>query len=104
MKSNEMTLLLKSYLEPMVAANIDYLVLGCSHYPYLIPQIKKIIPKHIKIIDSGEAVARQTKNILSENNLLSEQKNSTQIFYTNFNLMVLKSILKNNYQVIEKDF
>jgi len=104
MKSNEMTLLLKSYLEPMVAANIDYLVLGCSHYPYLIPQIKKIIPKHIKIIDSGEAVARQTKNILSENNLLSEQKNSTQIFYTNFNPMVLKSILKNNYQVIEKDF
>ncbi len=104
MKSKEMRLLLKSYLEPMVDANIDYLVLGCSHYPYLIPQIKKIIPKHIKIIDSGEAVARQTKNILSENNLLSEQKNSTQIFYTNFNPMVLKSILKNNYQVIEEDF
>jgi glutamate racemase len=45
----------------MIKENIDYLVLGCSHYPYLIPQIKKILPSHIKIIDSGEAVARQTK-------------------------------------------
>jgi glutamate racemase len=47
----------------MIAANIDYLVLGCSHYPYLIPQIKKILPEHIKII-SGEAVAKQTQNVL----------------------------------------
>jgi glutamate racemase len=104
MTSKEMTFLLKSYLEPMVEANIDYLVLGCSHYPYLIPQIKKILPKHIRIIDSGEAVARQTKNILSEKDLLNEQKNSNQIFYTNFNPTVLKSILKNKYSVIEKDF
>ncbi|MBC8883449.1 glutamate racemase [Flavobacterium piscinae] len=104
MISNEMTVLLKKYLEPMVDANIDYLVLGCSHYPYLIPQIKKILPKHIRIIDSGEAVARQTKNILSEKNLLSEEKNCNQIFYTNFNPTVLKSILKNKYPVIEKDF
>jgi glutamate racemase len=40
--SPEMTKLLHSYLQPMIDANIDYLVLGCSHYPYLIPQIKKI--------------------------------------------------------------
>ncbi len=66
--SPEMTELLQSYLQPMIAANIDYLVLGCSHYPYLIPQIRKILPEHIQIIDSGEAVAKQTKNILTKQN------------------------------------
>ena len=59
MESEEMTQLLKTYLEPMINANIDYLVLGCSHYPYLIPQIRKIVPDHVQIIDSGRAVARQ---------------------------------------------
>ena len=74
MDSAEMEELLKSYLNPMVEKNIDYLVLGCSHYPYLIPQIKKIIPSQIKIIDSGEAVAKQTQKILEQNNLLNLSK------------------------------
>ena len=46
--SSEMTKLLEDYLNPMIASNIDYLVLGCSHYPFLIPQIKKILPSNIK--------------------------------------------------------
>ncbi len=103
--SQEMTQLLTSYLTPMINADIDYLVLGCSHYPYLIPIIEKIIPKKIKIIDSGEAVAKQTKAVLENNNLLntSNQK-STQIFYTNGNLSVLKNILKFEENVFKRKF
>ncbi|MFN7676676.1 glutamate racemase [Flavobacterium sp.] len=103
--STEMAKLLNSYLQPMIKANIDYLVLGCSHYPYLIPQIKKILPESIKIIDSGEAVARQTKNILEERiGFHNQLEKSTQVFYTNSNPQVLNSILKNKYPVIFKDF
>ena len=102
--SPEMTQLLQSYLSPMVEANIDYLVLGCSHYPYLIPQIKKIIPENIHIIDSGEAVAKQTQNILREKVGFSLTKKNDPIFYTNTNAMVLSDILENKYEVIEKDF
>ena len=103
--SSEMKQLLHSYLQPMIEANIDYLVLGCSHYPYLLPQIKKILPKHIKIIDSGEAVARQTKNILNEKIGFNNQNiEGTHLFYTNTNSKVLSDILKNKYTVIEKDF
>ena len=105
MDSAEMEELLKSYLNPMVEKNIDYLVLGCSHYPYLIPQIKKIIPPQIKIIDSGEAVAKQTQKILEQNNLLNlSNRKSSQIFYTNSEPEVLKNILENNETVIYKNF
>lgn len=102
--SPEMTQLLESYLRPMIEANIDYLVLGCSHYPYLIPQIKKILPEHIQIIDSGEAVARQTQNILRETVGFSDAEKSDPVFYVNSNSSVLKSILDHKYPVIEKDF
>ena len=89
----------------MIEADIDYLVLGCSHYPYLIPAIQKIIPENIKIIDSGEAVAKQTKSILENNNLLNNSHGkSTQIFYTNGNLTVLKNILGFEENVLEKEF
>lgn len=103
--SEEMNQLLQSYLQPMIKANIDYLVLGCSHYPYLIPQIKKIVPSHIKIIDSGEAVARQTKKVLDETvGLGNATKIGNSIFYTNSNPKVLKDILNKRYEVIAKDF
>jgi len=102
--SPEMTQLLYSYLNPMIEANIDYLVLGCSHYPYLIPQIKKILPEHIQIIDSGEAVAKQTQNVLKEKTGFSSNEKSEPVFYTNSNPKVLSEILKNEYKIIEKDF
>ena len=66
----DIELFLKQYLTPMIDAGVDYIVLGCSHYPYLIPAIQGMIPQEINIIDSGFAVARQTKAILGDNNLL----------------------------------
>lgn len=103
--SPEMMELLKSYLTPMIEKNMDYLVLGCSHYPYLIPQIQKIIPSHIKIIDSGEAVAKQTQKILEHHHLLNFSKEkSSQIFYTNSEPEVLEGILNHNEKVIYKNF
>lgn len=104
LNSPEMTQLLETYLQPMIEANIDYLVLGCSHYPYLIPQIKKILPEHIQIIDSGEAVARQTQNVLREKVGFTAAEKSEPVFYVNSNPSVLKSILNDKYEVIQKDF
>ncbi|GAA4276969.1 glutamate racemase [Aquimarina mytili] len=95
--SPEMYTLLTSYITPMIKKNIDHLVLGCTHYPYLIPSIKKILPDNVTIIDSGEAVARQTKAVLKTNNLLNNTlETGTHTFYTNHDIEILKSILKHN--------
>jgi len=98
--SDEMKSLLKIYLEPMIKADIDYLVLGCTHYPYLIPTLLELLPKHVKIIDSGEAVARQTKVVLEQHGLLNTQITKTKSqFFTNGNLEVMMSLLGKNFIV-----
>lgn len=104
--SEEMQELLRLYLQPMIDQNIDHLVLGCTHYPFLIPQIQKILPPSIHIIDSGLAVAKQTKNILEKHHLLQkEQSEVTNIFYINQDKNVLEQqILNNQFLVIEEYF
>lgn len=106
--SPEMRDLLLYLLQPMLEARIDYLVLGCSHYPYLIPVLREILPNSVQIIDSGEAVAKQTKSILASRDLLNETSaNSSNLFYSNANPQVLASIISSevhNYKVDTLDF
>ncbi|MCK0161741.1 glutamate racemase [Allomuricauda sp. F6463D] len=92
--SEEVKRLLTSFLEPMLELNIDCLVLGCTHYPYLMPVIKEILPNDVTIIDSGEAVACQTKTVLGRNKLLSNSIDRAEhVFYTNASVKVLKDLI-----------
>lgn len=93
--SSEMNDLLRTYLKPMLEKKIDHLVLGCTHYPYLIPVIKKMLPPSVKIIDSGEAVARQTKAVLEKQHRLEvSNKDVTHHLYTNTDKKILTSFLE----------
>lgn len=99
-ESDTMKALLHTYMNPMIEANVDYLVLGCTHYPYLIPLLIEILPKHVKIIDSGQAVAKQTKAILEQFDLLNTRKETPKnLFYSNGDITVLKSILDQEFPV-----
>jgi len=86
--------LLEEYLQPLINEGVDYIVLGCSHYPFLIPIIQSIVPAHVQIIDSGEAVAKQTKNILEQQQLLNTNSAGNHLFYTNGNLPLLQRFLE----------
>lgn len=87
--------LLERYLGPMLKAGIDQLVLGCTHYPYLTPLLKDILPPEVKILDSGEGVARQTKNVLERHHLLDqEDKIAEHLFLTNGDPEILDSFIK----------
>ncbi|MFK5890597.1 MAG: glutamate racemase [Flavobacteriaceae bacterium] len=99
--------LLTKYLKPMLSKNIDCLVLGCTHYPYLMPQIRKIVGPKVNIIDSGFAVAKQLKNILDNKHLLNtDSKPGCHQFYINSDKSVLKELLKleRNCTISELDF
>ena len=93
--SYEVKKLLFQFLNPMLVEGIDCLVLGCTHYPYLISVLKKILPPHINIIDSGFAVAKQTKAILEKKSLLNLKQISPPkiLFYSNTKTDVLKNLV-----------
>jgi glutamate racemase len=106
--SKKITKLLNSYLQPMLKENVDCLVLGCTHYPYLIPKIREIVGDKIQIIDSGEAVAKQTKTILEKNQLLNIlNERGIHQFYINKDKTVLEMLIekeKNFISINERAF
>ncbi|MDY0019570.1 MAG: glutamate racemase [Anaerolineae bacterium] len=60
----ETAALLKKYLQPMLDAGIDHLVLGCTHYPFLSAAIAKVAGPGVTLIDPAPAVARQVARLL----------------------------------------
>jgi glutamate racemase len=57
--------ILRWALEPMLAQGIDTVVLGCTHYPFVIPLIKEIVGPQVRVIDPAPAVARQVGRVLA---------------------------------------
>lgn len=55
----------EEYLRPLLDQNIDQLVLGCTHFPFLIPAIKGVLGPAVEIVDPGPAVARQTGRMIA---------------------------------------
>ena len=63
--------LLRRYLEPLLDAGIDHLVLGCTHYPFLQAAIQRITGPDVTLIDPAPAVARQVGRVLAVRGLLA---------------------------------
>jgi glutamate racemase len=55
---------LESALHPMLEQGVDTIVLGCTHYPFVIPLIRKIVGHEVRVIDPAPAVARQVIRLL----------------------------------------
>ena len=58
--------LLQDYVRPLLDAGADAIVLGCTHYPFLMSQIRQIAGPDVAIIDAAPAVARQAVRVLHE--------------------------------------
>lgn len=103
--SKKLRKLLIQYTKPMIDANADYIVLGCTHYPYLIPILREILPDHIHIIDSGFPVAKHTKNILLKNEILNDSAQQPRLqFFSNSHTKTLQHLLEEYEEEIEMSF
>jgi glutamate racemase len=56
-------------LQPMLAQGIDTVVLGCTHYPFVIPLIQELAGAGVRVIDPAPAVARQVGRLLDQHGL-----------------------------------
>jgi glutamate racemase len=72
--------ILNQALQPMLQAGIDTVVLGCTHYPLVIPQIQSICGAQVRVIDPAPAVARQTERLAGQISLQPCQGGSTTYF------------------------
>jgi glutamate racemase len=63
--------ILEKALHPMLAQGIDTVVLGCTHYPFVIPLIQEIIGSQARVIDPAPAVARQVGRVIDQRALRS---------------------------------
>ncbi len=94
--------LLEHYLTPMMEAGVDHLILGCTHYPYLIPVIKEIAGDSMNIIDSGFAVSRQIKRLLEKHGLKNPSTEPARhTFFTNSHPATLRKLLEDDVPGVE---
>ncbi|MBA1201967.1 glutamate racemase [Pseudomonas capeferrum] len=85
--------LLQGYVEPLLHAGCDTLILGCTHYPFLRRLLADMVPKDVAIIDTGSAVARQLQRLLGKHNLLAHASPCTTRFWSSADPDNLKKIL-----------
>lgn len=64
---------LQPLLDPMIAAGVDGVVLGCTHYPFLRDEIQHYMGPDVHVVDSGKAIALRTEFLLDEVGGLSER-------------------------------
>lgn len=96
-KKPEARMILKKYLSPLKSQNIDTLILGCTHYPILINEFKKIIGKRTRVLDSGRIIAESLTDYLDRHPEIKSKLSSRESrhFFTTDNPDRFREFSKN---------
>jgi len=90
----ETSAILEKALVPMLENNVDEIVMGCTHYPFVIPLIRELVGDQAQVIDPAPAVARQAGRLLTEWDLQASGKGEGELqFFTTGNPVGLSSML-----------
>jgi glutamate racemase len=94
LEGDEPRRILEDALAPMLEKNIDTVVLGCTHYPFVIPLIQHIVGDKVRVIDPAPSVAKQVRRVLEAKGLKSASTPRGEVeFYTSGNSEEFKSLL-----------
>lgn len=86
--------ILEKALAPMLAGGIDTVVMGCTHYPFVIPLIEDITGPDVRTIDPAPAIARQVRRLLEQRELLNPSgEQGAMQFYTSGDPITLAGLL-----------
>lgn len=86
--------ILEDALLPMLEKNIDTVVLGCTHYPFVIPLIEKIVGENVRVIDPAPAIAKQTERLLEAQGLRNpSDENGKLVFFTSGDVKSTENVI-----------
>ncbi|MCP5425457.1 MAG: glutamate racemase [Gammaproteobacteria bacterium] len=87
--------LVENYLTPLLRRGVDTLVLGCTHYPWVLPVISDLAGPAVRIVDTGPAVASQLQRRLAEVGLLNQDVGlpGTEEFWTSGSVEHLRRLI-----------
>jgi len=86
--------IVRSVLAPAVKANVDRVVLGCTHYPFLRDAIAEVLGPDVQILDSGSAVARQVERVLVDKDLKRTRGEGKLTLYTTGNPKAVQPVVQ----------
>jgi len=75
-------LILQRALIPMIEKGADTIVLGCTHFPFVVPMIKNIVGPEVAVIDPSPAIAKRVSFLLNELNLIKRYSSITEIIFS----------------------
>jgi glutamate racemase len=86
--------ILEMALKPMLTQGIDHIVLGCTHYPFVIPLIRDIAGPEVQVIDPAPAIARQAERLLAQEDMLNPgPARGTDLIWTTGDPQHLRAVL-----------
>ena len=92
--------LLEKFIHPLLQHQVDTIVLGCTHYSFLIPHIKEIVGDKVSLVDTSYAIAEQVDRLLKQYKLENEGINATSRYFTTGEIektnLVMSKLLKQN--------
>jgi glutamate racemase len=87
--------ILEKALNPMLEKGVDEVVMGCTHYPFVIPLIQEIVGNGVEVIDPAPAIARQAGRLLEEYDLLTNGgRNGKTEFLTSGDPLEFQQIIR----------